>query len=616
LAAGKVPSTGDPGASLLIPNWSWRSNVKADRLPLNRSALKSFVLNMKQFVASEQVGGKARWLFGGLIFFLLAINGLNVLNSYVNRDFMTAIEDRDQAEFIRMALIYIAVFAASTLVSTIYTYAEQSLGLLWREWATRLTVFGYANHRVYYRIKARGKIGNPDQRITDDIRTYSTATLSFVLILLNASLTVIAFSGVMWSISPLLFGVSILYAAAGSFLTFLIGRPLVRLNYDQLDKEANLRASLIYLRGNAESVAISRREGHLIQLSLKNLGDLAANFRRIISVNRNVNFSTTGYNWLIQIIPALFIAPLFIGGKVKFGVITQSAIAFSQLLGAFSIIVTQFQSISSYTAVLARLAALVEARRSAKAEEKSAAIAFSRTKGQVAYSGLTLRSPRTGRLLIKDLSLSIPHGVRVLVRGRDETARAALFLATAGLWDTGEGRIARPSLEKLLLLTEVPYLPPGTLRELLMRPWPEEASPSESSLEEIRVPEERIMEMLRTLKIESLVTRFGGLDKRQHWENTLPLDNQQLLVVARLLLTNPRFAFLDRPSTALAPEQVDWVLGMLRDRSISYVTFEHEEKSVNLELYDAVLELKEGGAWNYTPIKGAPIVKKTARLAG
>jgi putative ATP-binding cassette transporter len=590
--------------------------VKADRLPLNRSALNSFVLNLKQFVASEQVGRKAKWLFAGLIFLLLGINGLNVLNSYVNRDFMTAIEDRNRAEFIRMALVYIGVFAASTLVSTIYTYAEQCLGLLWREWATQLTIFGYANHRVYYRIKAKGKIGNPDQRITDDIRTYSTATLSFVLILLNASLTVIAFSGVMWSISPLLFVVSILYAAAGSFVTFVIGRRLVRLNYDQLDKEANLRASLIYLRGNAEPVAISRREGHLIQLCLKNLGDLAANFRRIIAVSRNLNFSTTGYNWLIQIIPALVIAPLFISGKVQFGVITQSAIAFSQLLGAFSIIVTQFQSISSYTAVLARLAALVEARRSAKAEEKSAAIAFSHAKGRVVYSGLTLRSPRTGRLLIKELSLAIPEGMRVLVRGRDETARASLFLATAGLWNAGEGHIARPRLEQILLLTEVPYLPPGTLRELFTRPWPEEASPSESSLMDIRVPEERILETMRTLKIESLVTRYGGLDKRHHWENTLPLDDQQLLVIARLLLSNPRFAFLDRPSTTLNPEQVDWVLGMLRERSISYVTFEHEERSVNLKLYEGVLELKEEGAWDYKPIKGGRIIEESPIAAG
>jgi putative ATP-binding cassette transporter len=578
--------------------------VKAKRLPFNRRTWDSFVLNLKLFATSEEVGKKAKWLSAALILFLLGINALNVLISYINRDFMTAIEDRNQAEFMRMALIFVAAMASITIVSVIYTYTEQSLGLLWREWATKQSIFGYGSHRVYYRLKMKGEIGNPDQRIADDIRTYSTTTLSFMLILLNASLTVIAFSGVMWSISPLLFLVSVLYAATGTFLTFIIGRPLVRLNYDQLDKEANMRSSLIYMRANAESVATSRREGHLIQLNLKNLRDLVVNFRRIIAVSRNVNFFTTWYNWLIQIIPALIIAPLFIEGRVQFGVITQSAIAFAQLLGAFSIIVTQFQSISSYTAVVARLSSLVEASLNAMAAESSGSLTISCQEAQVVYTGLTLRSPRSGRILIKDLSLAIPQGMRVLVQGRDETARAALFQATAGLWEAAEGHIARPALERILLLSELPYLPPGTLRELLTRPWPEGALPRENSLSAIQVRDEEMAETLHTLKIEALVTRFGGLDRRQHWENILSLEDQELLVMARVLLARPCFVFLDRPSTTLSTEQIDWILGMLGERSISYVTFEDEESSVNLERYDAVLQLKEDGTWGYKPVKG------------
>jgi len=435
-----------------------------------------------------------------------------------------------------------------------------------------------------------------------------------MLILVNASLTVIAFSGVMWTISPLLFVVSVLYAVVVTCITVVFGRPLVRLNYDQLDKEANLRASLIYLRGNAESVAVSRREGHLIQLRLKYLSDLAMNFRRIISVNRNLGLFTTGYNWLIQIIPALIIAPLFIEGKVEFGVITQSAIAFTQLLGAFSIIVNQFQSISSYTAVIARLAALVEARKSARAEQSAAPIAFSQDQGQVAYSGLTLRSPRSGRVLINDLSLTIPQGTRVLVRGQDETARSALFLVTVGLWDSAEGRVARPALEQFLLVTELPYLPPGTLRELLMRPWPEAKLPWKQNLADIHVPEERILETLRMLKIETVVKGFGGLDQRQHWENILPLDDQQLLVMGRVLLANPAFVFLDRPSTTLGSERVDWILNMFSERSITYATFESGESSLNPDRYDAVLELKEEGAWEYKPVKSRRMVEETQQV--
>ncbi|MEW6664011.1 MAG: SbmA/BacA-like family transporter [Thermodesulfobacteriota bacterium] len=589
--------------------------MKEESIPINRQTWGGFIGGIGQFAGSVEVGRKAKWLLALLILFLLGLNALNVVNSYVSRDFMTAIENRNMSRFIQMTFVYIGVFAVITIVSVLYTFIEQRLGLLWREWATRQSIGDYANHRVYYRLKQKGQVANPDQRISDDIRTFSATTLSFVLILLNASFTVIAFSGVLWSISPLLFVVAVLYAAAGTLLTFLLGRPLVRLNYDQSDKEANFRSALIYLRANAESVALSRREGHLIQLSLKNLGELADNFRRIIAVSRNVGYFTTGYNWLVQIIPALFVAPLFITGKVEFGVISQSAIGFTHLLGAFSIIVTQFQSISSYTAVLARLSSLREAGE----REKGAVLSnpsVSRDDGRIAYQKLTLRSPRSNRVLIKELSIEIPCDKRVLVRGRDETARSALFHATGDLWDISEGHIVRPRLEQVLLVPELPYLPPGTIRELLLRPWPEEEGPTESNLKAIQAPEEEMLETLRALKIDSLLKGFGGLDTRHHWENTLPLDQQQLLVLARILLARPRFVFLDRPSTTLDPEQVDTVLGLLKGRDITYVTFEGEEEGrpVRLESYDALLELKEDGAWEWEPARGGRLWKMLSLL--
>ncbi len=581
--------------------------MSAERVPISRHIWDRFIFSVKQFATSEEVGRKATWLFALLILFMFGINGLNVVNSYVGNYFMTAIANRNYAEFIRQALIYIIVFAASTFVAVSSRYTEERLGLVWREWATQQCIRGYGNNRIYHRLKITGEIGNPDQRISEDIRTYTATTLSFVLMLLNSSFTILAFSGVLWSISPLLFVVAVGYAAAGSYLTFIFGRPLIRLNFDQLDKEANFRSSLTYLRANAESVALSRREGHLIQLWLRNLQDLVANFRRIISINRNVNFFTTGYNWMIQIIPALIVAPLFIKGRVEFGVITQSAIAFTQLLGAFSLIVTQFQSISSYTAVLARLGTLVEA---VEKERKGGtpAITFSNDESQVAYQGLTLRSPRSGRTLIKELSLAIPRGRQVLVRGQDGTARAALFHVTAGLWEAGEGHVVRPRLEQILFLAEVPYLPPGTLRELLLRPWPEADRPIERNLEDIEVSEEQILETLRSLKLESIPTGFGGLDKRNHWENILPLAEQQLLVIARVLLTKPRFVFLDKPNSTLSPEQTDQVLGMFGERSITYVTF--AENGNNLKRYNAVLELQNNGVWALKPIEDGQIIEE------
>lgn len=575
--------------------------MKEKQVLIDRHTWERFTRTVKVFLTSAQAGAKARWLLFFLILFMLGISGLNVVNSYVGRDFFTAIENRDRAEFLRQALLYIGVFAASTVVAVFFRYIEERMGLLWREWATRRATITYGSGRLYYRLKITGEVDNPDQRIAEDIRTYVDTTLSFMLMLLNGSFTVFAFSGVLWSISPLLFCIAVAYAAIGTLLTFAFGRPLVRLNYNQLDREANFRASLTYLRANADSVAVSRREGHLMKLGLRTIGDMVENFRRIVAINRNVNFFTTGYNWLIQIIPALIVAPMFIEGKVSFGVITQSAIAFTQLLGAFSIIVTQFRAVSSYTAVLARLSLLIGAADQEKSAVPSGLV-FLKDDEQISFNSVTLRSPRSGRILVSELTLSIPRGRNVLVCGEDETGRSALFRAAAGLWDTGEGQIIRPTLDRLLLLSEVPYLPPGTLRELLMMPVPEVELPDERQLDAIEVPEDRMFEALRLVRLESLVTRFG-LDTRQHWENTLPLAEQQLLVVARLLLACPAFTFLDRPAATLSPGQLDGVLDLLRQRSITYVTFEDDRGTSRLENYDAVLELEKSGAWTYSPIR-------------
>jgi vitamin B12/bleomycin/antimicrobial peptide transport system ATP-binding/permease protein len=586
--------------------------MRTKKIQLNRETWNRFVSCVKRFITSEQAGGKAKWLVALLIAFLLGINGLNVLNSYVGRDFMTAIEDRNRVQFIYQAFLYIGLFAASTLVASIYRFTEERLGLLWRVWATQQAILGYADKRAYYRLKVAGEVENPDQRIAEDIRACTATTISFVLMLLNATFTVIAFSSVLWSISPLLFVVAVFYSAGGSLLIYVLGRPLVRLNFDQLDKEAKFRASLIHFRENAESVALCRREGRLVRILMRNLEDLATNFRRIIRTNLNVNSCATGYNWLIQIIPALIIAPLFMDRKVQFGVITQSAIAFGQLLGAFSLIVTQFQSISSFTAVLARLTSLLDAGQRARAAESRASKA-PKDKSQVVYKGLTLRALRSSRTLIRKLSLTIPHGKNLLVHGKDETARTALFRATAGLWDASEGQIVRPNLEEILFLTERPYLPPGTLRELFMSPWAEEARLKNGVSEDTGFPEIPIMESLRALKIETIPKRFGGIDTHHTWESNLTLAEQQLLVVARLLVAHPRFAFLDKPSSALSPEQIKWVLELLRERSISYVTL--EESNGNPEYYDLVLELENGGLWTLFPVEDGQIAGKTYEIA-
>jgi len=167
-----------------------------------RVAWTRFAQSVRNFATSE-VGGKARWMFLGMIAFLFAINGMNIVSSYVGRDFMTAIADRDRAEFVRQVFFYVGVFAASTLISVTSRFLEEGLALLWREYLTRRSVDRYLSDGSYYRLDASRTLANPDQRISDDARSFTVTTVSFVLMVLNSSFTVVAFAGVLWSISPL-----------------------------------------------------------------------------------------------------------------------------------------------------------------------------------------------------------------------------------------------------------------------------------------------------------------------------------------------------------------------------------------------------------------------------
>jgi putative ATP-binding cassette transporter len=543
---------------------------------------------VRAFAASE-VGGRAKTLTAVLLLLLVTINGLNVINSYVGRDFMTAIESRSMPAFLGKALLYVGVFALSTVTAVIYRFAEERLGLLWRGWLTRRLVGDYLTNRNYYWLREDSELTNPDQRIADDVRAFTATTLSLALILLNGTFAIVAFSGVMWSISPMLFGTAVAYALLGSGLTLVFGRPLLGLNYQQADREASLRAELVYLRDNAQTVAISRREERLGARLLGRVDDLVANTKRIIAVNRNLGFFTTGYNYLIQIIPLLIVAPLFIRGEAEFGVISQSSMAFSHLLGAFSLVVTQFQQISSYAVVLARLSALIESVERV-AERQASGIQLDDGGAELAWEQLTVRSPQDGSTLVEGLSLTVPPGVRTLVSGPNEAARNALFRATAGLWSAGTGRVVRPPPGSILFLPERPYVPPGTLRQALLE-----------SAREHEVPDADLLAALRALGVQNLVARAGGLDVERDWDDQLSIDEQQLLSLARVLLAAPRFAVLDRPALVLGPERAAHALALLASASITTVTFASDPALADQQ--DARLELFDDGRWTWTPLR-------------
>jgi len=555
--------------------------------PTRRQFLRQLVGAVMTFFKSP-VGGKAKWLAASLLLLMLSINGMNVLNSYVGRYFMSSIEKKDTAGFVFYAWMYVAVFAGSTLVAVLFRFSEERLGLLWRDYLTRRIVGSYIDQQMYLHFEHSGAITNPDQRMTEDVRQLTTTTLSFILMILNGTLTAISFSGVLWTISPKLFMIAVLYAAAGSVLTILLGRPLIRLNYQQSDYEANFRSELIRVREHADGIALTGNEARIHARLLKRIDDWVGNFKRIISVNRNLGFFTSGYNYMIQLIPILIVAPLFMHKGVEFGVIGQAAMAFATLLGAFSLVVTQFQAISSYASVIARLGELVGAYSKADLQHKSSRIERSNGTDYFACSDLTLHSLEDeGRILVRNLNASFISGKRVLVHGNNQAARVALFRAAAGLYDAGAGKIRCPSPDKLVFLPEQPYLVPSPLRELLNPPTAG-AQPTEAE----------IAKVIREVGLESMVKEHGGLDTERNWMELLSFGQQQRVSIARALLARPAFMFLDQLDSALGDTEQEGTLRILSDQGITYVSF--GDRGPDPALYDAFLELNDDGSWAWT----------------
>src|SRR5262245_47048639 len=471
--------------------------------PPDRSPWQRFLA-----IAMPVFRSDVRWAMAGgmalIIACLVGMSGLNVISSYVGRDFMSALAQGRAADFAREALKYFGVFAVSTVVVVLKQYTEERLALFWREWLTTHLLTRYLSDKAYLRVDRREDIDNPDQRMTEDVRTFTSTTLSFCSILTNSTLMLVAFLGVLWSITPLLVVAAVGYAGLGSVMTVLLGRRLVILNFQQLKKEADLRFRLIRVRENDEAIAFHASEPIEREHVLRRLAAAVENFLQIVRVNRNLNAFARLYEYCTQILPVLVVAPLFFRGQIEFGVVTQSMFAFTFVIGAFSVIITQFQAISSLAAVAARLSGLLEAIEAVPAE--GAEIVRAEDPSRVAFENLTLATPKDEQVLVRDLTLEVRPGRRVLVTGPNGAGKSALFRAAAGIWCWGRGRVVTPAAPGVMFLPHQPYVFPGTLRDQLLYALPRD-----------RVSEAEIQRVLAEVKLDTAVARVGGLDVERDW---------------------------------------------------------------------------------------------------
>jgi putative ATP-binding cassette transporter len=560
--------------------------------PFHRDAWKTLWAITAPFFRSAQ-----RWRATGcvalLVTLVLLVSYLNYRNSYVGRDVMTSLAERHAKLFARDAVKYVGLFAALTVTAVLLRFTEERLGLFWRQWLTGHLIDRYLAKNAYYRLTARPDIDNPDQRITEDVKSFTTTTLAFLLVILNATINLVVFAGVLWDITPMLFLVATGYAAAGTFSTLFLGRKLMGLNFEQLKREADLRYEMIRVREHAESIALyhggTKENGRLH----RRLDSVVDNLRRIVGVNRNVGFFTTGYNYLTAVIPVLVVAPLYFAGEKEFGTVTQAVVAFGFVLGAFSVIVSQFATISSFAAVVSRLgavAAAVEAPPTPPCDKRQVMVLENGPR--VSFEHLTLCTPSEGRELIKNLNLEVLPGSHLLVTGPNGAGKSALFRALAGLWDWGEGTIVRPHWSDVVFVPPRPYTVPGTLRDQLTYACPKGG-----------LTDERIWSVLHRIKFGPVAMRVGGLDAERDWVNTLSVGEQQVLAFARLLLARPKFVILDGATGALDAARERLLYGELVQNGITFVSI-GDSPSLR-DHHDIRLELLEDGEWHLRPVRDA-----------
>ena len=537
-----------------------------------------------------------KWKARGLLTSVIALNLIMVyllvrINDWY-RVFYDALQAYDWAsfwpligEFTGLAFIYI-------VIAVYAVYLRQMLTINWRTWMTEQYLARWMQGQVYYRLQVlRSDTDNPDQRISEDINQFVSLTLTLLVGILKQLTTLGAFAVVLWNLSGAItvpvggteftiygymFWLSLLYSGLGTYFVHLVGKKLIRLNFDQQRYEADFRFSMMRVRENSESIAFYRGEMAEGIGFKERFANVIKNYWGLMRRTKLLNFYVNGYGQLAIIFPLIMAAPRYYAGEMALGGLMQTISAFGRVQDALSFFVESYGSIAELAAVIQRLSGFTE-HMEESARVTSEIARNEHSDDMLALQHLSIHLP-DGVPLLTSCTLRFAHGSHVLVTGASGAGKSTLLRALAGIWPYGSGTIDLPHRTKRLFLPQRPYLVLGSLRRALSYPRTAAAS------------DEEIARILKLVGMDHFAARLDDVDD---WSRILSLGEQQRLAFARILLIRPDWIFLDEATSALdeAREHALYQLLYQELPNASIISVGH--RSTLFALHDTELRLSD-----------------------
>jgi vitamin B12/bleomycin/antimicrobial peptide transport system ATP-binding/permease protein len=546
----------------------------------NLTIFRQFWSIAKYYWSSEEKW-KARGLLLLVILLSLGYTGLSVLLNNKRGELISSLSVRDQARFWQTILIFAGTLVVYAPLYAGYVYLRDRLALNWRRWLTDHFIDRYFQNRAFYNLNHDANIDNPDQRITEDVKSFTQESLTLLLAVVDSLLAIAAFSSVLWGISQPLILFLVIYALIGTLTTVgVFGKPLMQLNFEQLKKEANFRFSLVRVRENAEAIAFYQGEQCESDRIKGRFAEAFDNFKRLIFWELNLNILTNAYEFIPFILPAIVVAPGIFAGELEVGKVTEAQGAFIRIFFSLNLIVARFQSLATFGAGVDRLFAFLASLDNELSTIDPTTVNKIETKTAdcLSIDRMTLQTPDYQRILVKDLSLTLAPGQGLLVRGPSGCGKSSLLRAIVGLWDAGTGTILRPPLDRMLFLPQKPYMVLGTLRDQLLYPNMD-----------LKVDDLQLQQVLIQVNLPDLAQRHRGFSSEQNWSEVLSLGEQQRLIFARLLINKPSYAILDEATSALDAKNEELLYQQLQASSITFLSVGHRESLSNY--HQSILEL-------------------------